>query len=161
MQRAPAFTCTSLQDMRGWPSQRGALAGFLLFRFHAAFAGLPRQGRILRGLKNGSVGEQASGRTDDADAQDSVAAQRALHLHPRFGWRAWFCESGASKIGRFDTGDFTFREFDIPVPDAMPIGITAGADGNMWFCAKKANAIGRVTTAGEIVLFPVPTPNRR
>ena len=34
----------------------------------------------------------------------------------------WFCESGASKIGRFDAKDFTFREFDIPVADAMPMG---------------------------------------
>src|ERR1700754_1744366 len=40
----------------------------------------------LRGQKNGSVGE--SDRTDDANAQDSVAAQPALHLRWQSGWRA-------------------------------------------------------------------------
>ena len=71
----------------------------------------------------------------------------------------WFCESGASKIGRLDVDSKTFAEFDIPSANAMPIGITPGADGNMWFCAKKANAIGRITMRGDIVLFAVPTPN--
>ena len=41
----------------------------------------------------------------------------------------------------------------------MPIGITPGADGNMWFCAKKANKIGRIAVDGEITLFPLPTPD--
>ena len=41
----------------------------------------------------------------------------------------------------------------------MPIGITPGADGNMWFCAKKANKIGRVSASGDITLFSVPTPS--
>src|SRR3954462_311674 len=71
----------------------------------------------------------------------------------------WFCESGASTIGRLDVDAGTFAEFPIPEAGAMPIGITEGADGNMWFCAKKANKIGRATMGGEITLFPVPTPN--
>ena len=39
----------------------------------------------------------------------------------------WFCESGASKIGRFDPADSSFREFPLPVDNAMPIGITESA----------------------------------
>ncbi|MFZ3358395.1 MAG: hypothetical protein WA177_06490, partial [Xanthobacteraceae bacterium] len=42
----------------------------------------------------------------------------------------WFCESGASKIGRLDAGRGTFAEFGLPAANATPIGIAAGADGN-------------------------------
>src|SRR5271168_3942011 len=73
--------------------------------------------------------------------------------------RLWFCESGASKIGRLDIERGSFDEFALPETGAMPIGITAGADGAMWFCAKKANKIGRITLRGEITLYPLPTAN--
>src|SRR5262249_32057369 len=43
----------------------------------------------------------------------------------------WFCESGASKIGRFDPDRGTFAEFALPTTNATPIGIAAGADGNL------------------------------
>src|SRR5262249_46208632 len=66
--------------------------------------------------------------------------------------RLWFCESGASKIGRLDPQNCVIEEFDIPERDAMPIGITPGADGHMWFCARRANKIGRATMNGEITL---------
>ena len=36
-------------------------------------------------------------------------------------------------------------------------GITAGADGNLWFTEHDANQIGRITTAGVITEFPIPT----
>ena len=41
----------------------------------------------------------------------------------------WFCESGASKIGRFDPKTYGFKEFDLPTPNATPIGIVEGPDG--------------------------------
>ena len=68
-------------------------------------------------------------------------------------------KSGTSKIGRLNVDDLSFVEFAIPEADAMPIGITPGADGNMWFCAKRANKIGRIGMGGNIALFPVPTSN--
>ena len=57
----------------------------------------------------------------------------------------WFCESGASKIGCFDTFSCTFREFDLPSADSTPIGIDVGADGNLWFTEKTGNRIGRLS----------------
>ena len=48
----------------------------------------------------------------------------------------WFCESGTSKIGRLDPNTSAFTEFDLPTPNATPIGITVGADGNLWFAEK-------------------------
>src|SRR5437016_4633252 len=65
----------------------------------------------------------------------------------------WFCESGTSKIGRFDPRNNRFSEFTLPTRKAMPIGITAGADGNLWFAEKAAGKIGRITTTGVITEF--------
>jgi hypothetical protein len=40
-----------------------------------------------------------------------------------------------------------------------PQGIAAGPDGNVWFTEREGNAIGRITPAGAITEFPVPTPS--
>ena len=37
------------------------------------------------------------------------------------------------------------------------LGITAGPDGALWFTEYWGNKIGRITTAGVITEFPVPT----
>ncbi len=37
----------------------------------------------------------------------------------------------------------------------------AGTDGNLWFTEADANQIGRITPAGVITEFPVPTANSR
>src|SRR5262249_33723858 len=71
----------------------------------------------------------------------------------------WFCESGASKIGRLDPKSGAFTEFALPTPNATPIGIVAGPDGALWFAEKTGNQIGRITLRGEIAEFPLPTPN--
>src|ERR1700751_50699 len=65
----------------------------------------------------------------------------------------WFCESGASKIGRLDPDRGSFTEFALPTPNATPIGITLGGDGNLWFAEKAANKIGRIPRRGEITEF--------
>jgi streptogramin lyase len=47
-----------------------------------------------------------------------------------------------------------------PLPaGAVPEGIAAGADGNLWFAEHGANAIGRITPAGQVTEFPLPTAN--
>ncbi len=50
-------------------------------------------------------------------------------------------------------------EFDLPTPNATPIGIVEGPDGAFWFAEKTGNKIGRITTGGTITEFPLPTPN--
>jgi hypothetical protein len=39
-----------------------------------------------------------------------------------------------------------------------PSSISAGPDGNLWFTEPDANQIGRITPAGQVTLFTVPTP---
>src|SRR5437667_93285 len=50
------------------------------------------------------------------------------------------------------------REFPIPTSSSGPWGITAGADGNLWFTEHTKSKIGRVTTTGVFTEFRVPTP---
>src|SRR5437867_1070567 len=51
-----------------------------------------------------------------------------------------------------------YREFTIPTSNSNPIGITAGRDGNLWFTENNGSQIGRITTAGTVTGYPVPTP---
>ena len=47
-------------------------------------------------------------------------------------------------------------------PSAISIAagsLTTGPDGNLWFAEENANKIGRITTAGVVTEFPIPTPN--
>jgi len=44
-------------------------------------------------------------------------------------------------------------EFPIPTAGAQSLGITAGPDGNIWFCEGNATRIGRATPDGSITEF--------
>src|SRR5438128_1578799 len=48
----------------------------------------------------------------------------------------------------------TITEFS---PASLPRGITAGPDGNLWFADEARSNIGRITLAGSITEFPLPT----
>jgi hypothetical protein len=46
-----------------------------------------------------------------------------------------------------------------PLPaGAGPKDIAAGTDGALWFTESGANAIGRITTDGQVTHHPIPTP---
>ena len=48
----------------------------------------------------------------------------------------------------FDLGAIT--EYPIPTNNSLPIGITVGPDGALWFAEHQAGKIGRITTSGTI-----------
>jgi streptogramin lyase len=50
------------------------------------------------------------------------------------------------------------EEFDIPTIGSGPFGITAGADGNLWFAEATAGKIGRIAPDGAIAEFALPDP---
>lgn len=80
----------------------------------------------------------------------------------------WFTEYDAGAISRV-TMQGVIKRFKIPNPDPgvagprgvarvpNPLNITVGPDGNLWFTDCGLNKIGRITTSGEIVEFPIPT----
>src|SRR5215203_2454606 len=49
------------------------------------------------------------------------------------------------------------NEFPIPTANSRPAGITTGPDGALWFTERGGDKIGRITTAGVITEFPLPT----
>jgi streptogramin lyase len=51
-------------------------------------------------------------------------------------------------------------EFGVPTFNSMPVGITVGADGNLWFTEWQAGGghqVGRITPAGTVSEFVGPT----
>ena len=78
----------------------------------------------------------------------------------------WFTEYFGLKIGRV-TPAGVFTEFPIPTSNSFPSGIIGGPDGNLWFTESGVqegsqgpiggNKIGRITPAGVITEFAIPT----
>jgi streptogramin lyase len=55
-------------------------------------------------------------------------------------------------------GDITeFTPPGIGGGDSLPVDITRGPDNNLWFTERNGRAIGRITPAGEITEFLLPT----
>src|SRR3954471_11695845 len=50
----------------------------------------------------------------------------------------------------------TFTEYPVASGAALR-DMTAGPDGALWFTERRGEAIGRITTAGTVTEFPVPT----
>jgi virginiamycin B lyase len=55
-------------------------------------------------------------------------------------------------------GAVTFKEYPLPA-GSQPTAITLGPDGNIWFAEPGTNKIGRITPAGQITHFDIPTPS--
>jgi len=49
------------------------------------------------------------------------------------------------------------REYATLTANSVPLWITAGPDGALWFTEVGGNRIGRITTAGAVDEFPIPT----
>ena len=47
--------------------------------------------------------------------------------------------------------------FPLPTVGALPAAITSGPDGALWFVEAFVGKIGRITTAGVITEFTIPT----
>ena len=51
------------------------------------------------------------------------------------------------------------REFAIPTAGSVPLEITKGPDGAIWFTENATNNIGRISPTGKIREYPIPTAN--
>jgi streptogramin lyase len=92
---------------------------------------------------------------------DVSSTPRALVTGPDAS--LWFVASdglGAAFVGRVvsaEPGNEIVTEFPVTTSGHLN-DIAAGPDGNLWFTDAGQNDIGRITTAGAITKFPVPTP---
>jgi streptogramin lyase len=50
-------------------------------------------------------------------------------------------------------------EFDAPGYAALPLGIAAGPDGNLWITVPNLNGVARLTPAGAVTVFPMLSPD--
>jgi virginiamycin B lyase len=62
----------------------------------------------------------------------------------------YFAELGAGKIGKLKL-DGSFDEY--LVPNGKPLGLAAGADGNLWATIPKERLIYRMTSGGDFIAF--------
>lgn len=70
----------------------------------------------------------------------------------------WFVQSGVSAAGVVVsrmTPSGAVTQFPLAIPSATTLA--AGPDGDLWLTDASNNAIGRVTTSGQLTEFPVPT----
>jgi virginiamycin B lyase len=51
----------------------------------------------------------------------------------------------------------SFNEFPVPTAASDPVGVALGLDGNVWFTEFDGNKIGKITPAGTITEFTLPT----
>jgi virginiamycin B lyase len=64
------------------------------------------------------------------------------------------------QLGRISQTGSGFTTFSIPhTLSSESLGVAAAADGSMWFSQDRDNQVGRLTAAGAITRFPVPTAN--
>lgn len=68
-----------------------------------------------------------------------------------------FRQNVRARVSADFVGDPTFQEFPIPSGGA-PYLITWGFSGDLWFTEREANRVGKITAAGVITEFVVPTP---
>jgi streptogramin lyase len=69
----------------------------------------------------------------------------------------WFTEETLGAVGRI-TPAAVITEFGAGFPTGNPRGIVTGPDGNLWVAmAGGDGAIAKVTKAGEVTEYPVPT----
>jgi streptogramin lyase len=78
----------------------------------------------------------------------------------------WITENGTNRIGRMTPAgvitEFTISTTipvtaDNPSGSSLPRFIRNGPDGNLWFTEFGANKVARITPAGVITEYPVPT----
>jgi len=72
--------------------------------------------------------------------------------------KLWFAATGG-RIGRITTSGVVDTVGGVLSGDAY--GIVTGPDGNVWFTEPQVNIVGRMTPAGELTEFDVPTANAR
>jgi len=77
------------------------------------------------------------------------------------GKTLWFTGKTKNVVGKILPDGKTTKTFALATPNALPIYIAAGPDGNMWFTELMGNKIGRVTADGKIGEFPILTPGSR
>jgi len=71
----------------------------------------------------------------------------------------WYTSADGLTIGRFNPNTAEVVEFPVPT-GSYAEWIAAGPDGNLWFTDTTNDQIGKMTTSGSVVLYPVESAPR-
>lgn len=89
-------------------------------------------------------------------AKGAFAIAAALVLASCSGRTAVLPAHSAATGANTYPNTFSITEHDLPTPDSEPLDIVIGPDGNGWFSEYRGE-IGRLTPAGVLTEFPVPS----
>jgi virginiamycin B lyase len=108
------------------------------------------------GSPGGKIGYIRNGVMGELETPTRESGPTSLSRDP-CGDDMWFTLRAANKIAR--VRDFKVTEYDIPVPDSLPVGITVDRDHNVWVALSNASKLGRRTPAGEWRFLDLPDPD--
>jgi uncharacterized repeat protein (TIGR01451 family) len=106
--------------------------------------------------------------TDGAFAEFPIAGLPVpVYIAAGADGNLWFTSAWGSIYRMTTAGEYTLFPLhpaqNYPIgytpPNPGLAGIAAGPDGNLWFTESQTNLIGRMTPAGVVTEFPVPTEN--
>lgn len=101
---------------------------------------------------NGAIGRiSTAGSETDFSLPSSGSAP--LSISPGPDGDLWFTEMQGNRIGQISTTGTLVEHSSVPAP----VSIVDGGDGALWFTAPGPAALTRMTTAGAVTPFSLPT----
>jgi len=69
----------------------------------------------------------------------------------------WFTERTGNKIGRFDPETESFKEFNLPGPQASPYAIYIDKEHMIWYSSHEQDTLNRLDPkTGDVIEYPYP-----
>ena len=73
------------------------------------------------------------------------------------GW-LWFTEMYGNKVGAFNIRSQKFREFNLPSPFSMPVGLARDQRGKFWITQFRSNKLAQLDPgSGKVEEYSIPT----
>jgi virginiamycin B lyase len=134
--------------------------GILLDKQQRLWVSLEFACKVVRLDDNGIIVESIDVSLHATDAKAPInTAPHGITLGAD-GQTIWFTGKRTSTVGKINP-DRTVEHFELGTLAALPIFLSAGPDGNVWGTELFGSAILRVTPAGDVREFTIPTLNSR
>jgi len=105
------------------------------------------------GPPGSKVGFVTQGKVGEISLPSPESGPTSMGLDPKNG-DVWVTLRAANKIARIR--DYKATEFEIPIPNSLPVGIAVDADQNVWVALSDASALARMTPGGEWKVLQLP-----
>lgn len=112
--------------------------------------------------------DEANGRVGNMTTAGVVVQQKSVGTGPTpqpaaittgADGNMWFSYWCNQSIGTVPTSGSTVTSYSTNLTGNYQPNLALGPDGNIWFTEDSANKIGKITTAGTITEFSIPTAN--